>query len=197
QPFRLRDDPNASDCARKPYAAYVLVQTSSFRLTEGDDFDVGLRLEDCGGWIVDEWHDHKVFSHPPTADDARLLALDGVARLRAWTAAEPVRSNALFSHGVAARPGDAPTYFYALFKSADGNMRAYARAGGPAYAAGMRSGDVIEKIDNLDWWQYGTYQAQERAYDGRAHAFEIARGGRVLDVQLGAPFVASVAGGTL
>ena len=80
--------------------------------------------------------------------------------------------------------GDAPTYFFTLFKTDDGNMRAYVRAGGPAYAAGMRTGDVVEKLDGLDWWQYGTYQTQQRAYDGRPHSFEIERGGRRIDVDL-------------
>ena len=58
--FSVRDDANEGDCARKPYAAYVHVAVSQFTLIEGDDVDVGLRLEDCGGWIVQEWHDHRV-----------------------------------------------------------------------------------------------------------------------------------------
>ncbi len=65
QTLRLRDDPNASDCTNKKYAAYVLVTTSTFALTEGDDLDIGLRLQDCGGWIVGEWHDHQVVTPPP------------------------------------------------------------------------------------------------------------------------------------
>jgi hypothetical protein len=187
--FGSRDDPNAADCSHKPYAAYASVTTSSFRLIEGIDFDVGLRLEDCGGWIVDEWHDHRVSALAPTEADAREHALADVAALRAWAAADPIRSANLFALGVAAAPADKPSYFYAMFKTVDGNMRAYVRAGGPAYAAGLRSGDVIDKLDGKYWWEYGTYQTQQRAYDGKPHAFEIERAGTILDVRLGAPFV--------
>ncbi len=187
--LRFHDDPNASDCTHKRYAAYVRVAASTFHLLEGDDVDIGLRLEDCGGWIVDEWHDHELVVPPPAPSAARLLALQGVARVRAWALSEPVRSENLFARGVAARAGNRPTYFYAFFTSYDGNLRAYVRAGGPAYDAGLRSGDVIEKIDGLDWWRYGTYQAQQRAYDGRPHVFEIQRNGRAGEVRLAAPCV--------
>ena len=44
-------------------------------------------------------------------------------------------------------------------------MRVYVRGGGPAYVSGLRSGDVINKIDGKFWWEYGTYQSQQRAYD--------------------------------
>ena len=189
RPLRLHEDPNADDCARKRYSAYILVESSTFHLVEGDDVDVGLRLEDCGGWIVSEWHDHEVVTPPPDAVSARALALQGVARVHTWAAAEAVRSANLFGLGLATRPGTPPTYYYAFFTSADGNMRAYVRAGGPAYVAGLRSGDVIQKIDGLDWWMYGTYQAQQRAYDGKPHVFEIRRGGRSAEVRLSAPFV--------
>ena len=64
----------------------------------------------------------------------------------------------------------------------------YVRAGGPAFAAGLRSGDVVNKLDGKFWWEYGTYQTQQRAYDGKPHAFEIERGDKILDLQLGAPF---------
>src|SRR5580700_3885601 len=73
--LRFHDDPNASDCAHKRYAAYVRVAASTFHLLEGDDVDIGLRLEDCGGWIVDEWHDHELVVPPPAPTAARLLAL--------------------------------------------------------------------------------------------------------------------------
>ncbi len=193
-PLRLHEDPNASDCTRKRYAAYVWVTASTFALMEGDDVDVGLRLEDCGGWIVNEWHDHEVAPPPPSPGTARDLALQGVSRLRTWASAEPIRSANLFQTGVAAQPGAPPTYFYAFFTSSDGNMRAYVRAGGPAYDAGLRSGDVVEKIDGLEWWRYGTYQAQQRAYDGKAHVFEIERAGRVVEIRLAVPFVPSAQG---
>ncbi len=187
--FATDVDPNSADCSRKPYAAYLYVTTSTFALIEGIDFDVGLRLEDCGGWIVDEWHDHAVSALPPTEANARELALAGVARLRAWAQSERTRSTNLFDRGVAATPADKPTYFYSMFKTVDGNMRAYVRAGGPAYAAGLRSGDVIDKVDGKYWWEYGTYQTQQRAYDGKPHEFEIERSGKTIDVRLGEPFV--------
>ena len=186
--FDSGDDPNLRDCTNKPYAAYAYVTTSSFALLEGTDFDVGLRLEDCGGWIVNEWHDHAIVAGNPTAVNARAHALADVARLRAWAKTDPVRSANLFGLGAAVAPLDKPSYFYAMFKTVDGNMRIYARAGGPAFAAGLRSGDVVNKLDGKFWWEYGTYQTQQRAYDGKPHAFEIERGDKVLDLQLGAPF---------
>ncbi len=185
----VHEDPNASDCSNKRYAAYLLAESSTFHLIEGEDLDVGLRLEDCGGWIVQEWHDHAVLAQPPTSADARGLAMEGLQRLRAWAAADRARSANLFALGLAVRAGEKPTYLYALFKSDDGNLRAYVRAGGPAYAAGLRSGDVVENIDGVPWWQYGTYQSQARAYDGLPHAYEIVRDGRSLTIALGAPFV--------
>lgn len=180
---RAHEDPNASDCARKRYAAYVSVVTSEFQLVEGTDLDVGLVLEDCGGWIVQEWHDHEVV---PSADatEARALAQQGVLRWQQWAAAVPAVANDLYRDGVAMSPSDPPSYFYALFKTDDGKMRAYVRAGGPAYAAGMRSGDVVDRLDGLPWWEYGTYQTELRAYDGKPHAFEIERGGKTIDVDL-------------
>lgn len=190
QTIRLHEDPNASDCAQKRYAAYLYVATSAFSLIEGDDLDVGLRLQDCGGWIVAEWHDHEIVAPPPTAMQARALALQGAMRLRAWARAQPVRSANLFQIGVAAQPGDKPTYFYAFFRTNDGNLRAYVRAGGPAYVAGLRSGDVIETIDGVAWWQYGTYPSERRAYDGKPHALEVLRGSRRVEITLGAPFTA-------
>ncbi|HTU83364.1 MAG TPA: hypothetical protein VMF61_14615 [Candidatus Acidoferrales bacterium] len=180
--------PDATDCSDKPYAAFVQVTTSRFALIEGVDFDVGLRLEDCGGWIVDEWHDHRVYPSGPQAADARRLGREGAARLQDWASGDPVRSAELFADGVAAAAGDPPTYFYAFFKTVDGNMRVYVRGGGPAYAAGLRSGDVVEKLDGKPWWEYGTYQTEMRAYDGRPHAIEIEREGRTIDVTLGEPF---------
>jgi len=185
----VHEDPNTSDCSQKRYAAYVYVTATSFTLIEGDDVDVGLRLEDCGGWIVSEWHDHQVVAPPPADAIARMLAVQGVDRLRLWANADAVRSANLFNTGVAARTGDKPAYLYAFFRSDDGNLRAYVRAGGPAYAAGLRSGDVIEQIDGLPWWQYGTFQSERFAYDGRPHRFEIERGSHPLEITLGAPFI--------
>ena len=179
--FAWHGDPNASDCSAKPYAAYIYVSAATFTLIEGTDLDIGLRLEDCGGWIVQEWHDHQIESN--AVADAAALAAQGVARLRAWAAGDP-SAPALFANGLALAPGASPGYLYAIFKTVDGNMRIYARAGGPAYDAGLRSGDVLEKIDGRFWWEYGTYQTEQRSYDGKPHAFEIQRGARTLDVTL-------------
>jgi hypothetical protein len=193
--LRIHEDPNSTDCSTKRYAAYLRVGSSIFALTRGDDLDVGLRLEDCGGWIVDEWHDHAVIAPHADASAARALANQGAARLRAWALSDPVRSGNLFALGAAVRPGDRPAYFYSLFRTIDGNMRVYVRAGGPAYAAGLRSGEVVETIDGKAWWLYGTYPAQELAYDGKPHTFEVLQGGRAVDIALRAPFTATASDG--
>jgi hypothetical protein len=65
------------------------------------------------------------------------------------------------------------------------------RPGGPAYAAGLRTGDVVDKLDGRFWWEYGTYQTQLRAYDGKPHDFDVQRGtvgGPPAHVQLGEAF---------
>jgi hypothetical protein len=189
QGFAYRSDPDADDCARKPYAAYIQILVSTFHLSEGTDLDIGLRLEDCGGWIVNEWHDHQLETSAPTPQEAAALASEGAARLREWAEGEPARASALFKQGIDAAPGDPPSYYYAFFKTPDGNMRVYVRAGGPAYEDGLRSNDVLEKIDGLFWWDYGTFQTQRRAYDGKPHRFEVQRGGKTLDVQLTDPYM--------
>jgi hypothetical protein len=181
-------DPNATDCSATPFAAYADVLTSTFQLLEGVDLDVGIRLEDCGGWVVSEWHDHRVFAQP-TRDDAAALAREGAARVADWAHAQPSRSQALFERGLALVPGDPPTYLYALFKTVDGEMRVYARAGGPAYDAGLRSGDIVDTVDGKYWWEYGTYQTQQRAYDGKPHEYGIRRGKTTYDIRLGDPLV--------
>jgi hypothetical protein len=192
---RIHDDPNASDCSGKRYAAYLRVGSSVFALASGDDLDIGLRLEDCGGWIVDEWHDHAVIAPHAGGDAARALASQGLTRLRAWALSDPVRSGNLFALGAAVRPGDRPAYFYTLFRTDDGNLRVYVRAGGPAYAAGLRSGEVVENIDGKAWWLYGTYPAQELAYDGKPHTFEVLQGGRAVEIALASPFTAMAGDG--
>jgi hypothetical protein len=193
--MRIHDDPNASDCSTKRYAAYLRVGSSVFALASGDDLDIGLRLEDCGGWIVDEWHDHAVVAPHASPEAARALANQGLARLRVWALSDPVRSRNLFGLGAAVRPGDRPAYFYSFFRTIDGNLRVYVRAGGPAYVAGLRSGEVVDSIDGKAWWLYGTYPAEELAYDGKPHRFEVLQGGRAVDIALGAPFTATASDG--
>jgi TRAP-type C4-dicarboxylate transport system permease large subunit len=181
--FAWHGDPNAGDCSVKPFTAYAFVNAATFALTDGTDLSVAVRLEDCGGWIVDEWHEHELEAGTPNAAQAQALAAAAAARLEDWAARDP-RAAALFARGVAAGPGEAPGYLYALTKTVDGNMRAYVRAGGPAYAAGLRTGDIVTKVDGHFWWEYGTYQTQARAYDGKPHSFEVQRGSTTLDVQL-------------
>ncbi len=185
--FSMQTDPNADDCARKGYAAYVSVSSTRFTIVEGTDVDIGVKLLDCGGWEVAEWHDHHVFKQP-SAQDVEQLAAQGVSRLHEWAQANPVRWSHLIAQGVAYAHSDPPTYFYALFKTVDGNMRTYVRGGGPAYIAGMRTNDIVDKLDGKYWWEYGTYQTQARAYDGKPHSFELERAGKTIDVQLGEPF---------
>jgi len=105
-----------------------------------------------------------------------------------WAQNNPYRWSHLLTQGLAYAPNDPATYFFALFKTVDGNMRTYVRGGGPAYAAGMRTNDVVERLDGKFWWEYGTYQTQARAYDGKPHSFELQRAGKTLEIQLGEPF---------
>jgi hypothetical protein len=185
--FAMQTDPNAQDCAGKSYAAYVQVLSTRFTLLEGTDVDVGVRLFDCGGWVVNEWHDHAVFKQPSTSD-IESLGMQGAQRMQHWGTQNSQRWTHLLTQGLAYASGDAPTYYFSLFKTVDGNMRTYVRAGGPAYDAGMRTNDIVNKLDGLYWWEYGTYQTQARAYDGKPHSFELQRGKATLNIQLGEPF---------
>jgi len=174
-------DPAASDCRAKPYAAVLRITVTS--LGEDDGRDVGLELLDCAGWSVDQWH---------TGGAVRTAALAALFRLRLWSRDHPALAAEVFERGLAYDPSSAkPTYFYVLFKPADGYMRALVRPGGPAWLAGLRTGDVIDKLDGRFWWEYGTYQTQLRAYDGEPHSFDVERagvGGPPAHIQLQAPF---------
>lgn len=173
-------DPAASDCAAKPYAAVLRVTVSP--LLHGG-VDVGAELLDCAGWSVDQWH---------AQGEVRDAALAALFRLRTWMRERPDYAAEVLQHGLAFDPAKpAPTYFYVLFKPSDGYLRALVRAGGPAYLAGLRTGDVIDEIDGKFWWEYGTYQSELRAYDGKPHVFDVERGrvgGPAGRVQLGEPF---------
>lgn len=186
--FASSDDPNATDCSRKTYAAFVTATSTFFHLTEGTDLDIGVVLSDCGGWEASEWHDHRVFPQAPNRTDIEQLAMQGLERMRGWSQRNAVRAANLFSKGLAYAPGDSPTYYFSMFKTVDGQMRTYVRAGGPAYETGLRTDDIVDKLDGRFWWEYGTFQTQLRAYDGKPHDFEIERGTRTLDIQLGQPF---------
>ncbi len=175
-----RGDPSASDCAAKPYAAALKLTVTPLG---SDGRDTGLELLDCAGWSVEQWH---------AQEPVGQAALDVLFRLRAWTRDHPALAGEVFERGLAFDPSaPRPTYFYVLFKPSDGYMRAIVRPGGPAYAAGLRTGDVIDKLDGKFWWEYGTYQTELRAYDGLPHDFDVERGkvgGPPGHVQLGAPF---------
>ena len=184
------DDANLSDCSRKPYAALARVHVSTYPAPLGTGLDVDLELLDCAGWGVDQWDANAQFANAPTLLQVRRLALAALFRLRVWMREHPVLARGLFERGLAYDPHSAaPTYFYSLFKTDDGYMRAMVRPGGPAYVAGLRSNDIVDKLDGKFWWEYGTYQTQRRAYDGMAHVYEITRGKQQLTVRLGEPFV--------
>lgn len=186
--IEVSGDPSTSDCRDKPYAAVAQIETTVIHGSAGWNFDAGLLLLDCAGWNVDEWHEQLELAHPPDAADAEKLGINLLLRLHTWMYSEPALAETLFSRGLAYEPHGPPTYLYTLFKTSDGEMRAFVRPGGPAYDAGMRTNDIVEKIDDRWWWEYGTYQAEQRAYDGQVHSFELKRGKSTLVVRLGEPF---------
>jgi hypothetical protein len=179
--LELTAAPPDAPCSAHAYAALLLVSA--------DARDVGLQLEDCANWPVDEWYGD-------ARPDAERAALGLLFRFRTWTLEHPALANSLLSRGLAFRADDPPTYYYSLFKTADGQMRAYVRPGGPAYDAGLRTNDVVSKLDGKFWWEYGTFQTQRRAYDGKPHTFVVTRAGRELTIALGAPFVPAAATAT-
>ena len=162
------------DCTSAPYASIVRVSV--------DADDVGLQLFDCAGWSVDQWH--------AQGGDVRADALGDLDRVRVWMRVHPAYAANVFGRGIAFDPSDPrPTYFFTLFKTNDGIMRALVRAGGPAWIAGLRTGDIVDKVDGRYWWEYGTYQTQLRAYDGKPHTFDVTRGNRHdIHVELGEPY---------
>jgi hypothetical protein len=187
KPVVAPGDPMAADCSRKPYAAYLRLASDNAQTVRGTIVDVGVELLDCAGWHVDQWWEQRIV---PQLDDAtaREMGLAALQRMWLWSYLNPDVSAALFARGLAFLPGtSAPTYLYTLFKTDDGNMRAWVRPGGPAYAAGMRTNDIVWKIDGRWWWEYGTYQTQIKAYDGMPHTFALARGRQDLTVTLGGP----------
>ena len=188
--LRLPALPDSSGCATTPFTAIAIV-TVQFYAGPGtpDGMDAGLELRDCAGWPVEQWHE--------VADDPRPVSTNAVYqrealalwfRLRTWMQYHRDLADALFNTGLAYTKAQQPAYFYTLFKTVDGQMRAYVRAGGPAYAAGLRTNDVVEKLDGKYWWEYGTYQTQAKAYDGKPHTFEITRGKEKQSISLGQPY---------
>jgi hypothetical protein len=168
----------AATCANMPYASVMRVTTEPV----GETLDVGIELTDCAGWSVNQWHEQGA--------DPAPLGLAALRRVRSWMVDHPAFADNVFARGIADDPARAgATYFYVLFKTSDGQMRVLARPGGPAWTAGLRTGDVVDKVDGRYWWEYGTYQTQLRAYDGKPHTFDISRAGQSdIHVALGAPF---------
>ena len=180
--------PPMAACTDAPYDGYLDVTLSSWRGTDSVTTDAGIELYDCAGWSVDQWHEQRTTPAELDRDGVERLALAALFRLRTWTVEQPGLASALFTNGLANVPGASPpSYFYTLFKTDDGYMRAYVRPGGPAYAAGLRTDDIVDKVDGRFWWEYGTYQTQQRAYDGKPHVFDVTRGKQQLTVRLGAP----------
>jgi len=169
-------DPGANDCSAKAYVAVARVSVTPS--------DIGLELSDCAGWPVGQWY-------VPHGSDVRASALAALFRMRTWTLEAPTLAATLFDRGLAYDVARGkPTYFYSLFKTTDGQMRAFVRPGGPAYAAGLRTNDIVVKLDGKFWWEYGTFQTQSRAYDGKPHVFGVTKGidGPASTVTLGEPF---------
>ena len=166
------------DCSVLPYASIMRVSVTAGAAAQ----DIGLELFDCAGWSVDQWH--------AQGGDARVAVLGDLDRVRVWMRVHPGLAANVLGRGIAFDPSAArPTYFFTLYKTNDGIMRALVRAGGPAWTAGLRTGDVVDKVDGKYWWEYGTYQTQLRAYDGRPHTFEVTRGAQhAIHVALGEPF---------
>jgi hypothetical protein len=187
---RLDVVPPAHDCAAATYTALLLVRAQVYGAPgTRDGFDTALELSDCAGWPVTEWHVLRDDPRPLASNaPVQEAALATLFRLRTWMIDRPELAAALFTTGLAYEPGSGPTYFYSLFKTNDGQMRAFVRPGGPAYAAGLRTNDIVVKLDGKFWWEYGTFQTQRRAYDGQAHTFDITRGKDELSVALGAPY---------
>jgi hypothetical protein len=182
--------PSARDCSTSRYAALLVFRVQLLGGRDGapGSFDTGLELYDCAGWPVDQWHIVRdVEASPPSTTERERAALAALFRFRTWRVEHPDISAALLEHGLA-YAGGSPTYFYSLSKTVDGQMRAFVRPGAPAYLAGLRTNDVVVKLDGKYWWEYGTFQTQRRAYDGQPHTFEITRGNQTLTITLGAPF---------
>ena len=181
KPFRVvrvGADAAARDCSAVPYAGLLRVSVEPAGALD----DVGLQLFDCAGWSVDQWH--------VQGPDDRTGALADLDRLRTWMHERPALAANVFGRGIAYDPAEPrPTYFFTLFKTNDGIMRALVRPAGPAWIAGLRTGDVVDKVDGKFWWEYGTYQTQIRAYDGKPHTFEVTRGGvHGIKIALGDPY---------
>jgi hypothetical protein len=172
----LVGDPATADCAQKEYAAVLRVESAETIAERRPVVETDATLSDCAGWPVDEFHESAALTHPAGDDDARAGALAALFRLRVWTHEHPGEARSLFGEGLARSAAPRSSYLFSFFKTVDGNMRAFVRPGGPAWNAGLRTNDVVDKVDGKWWWEYGTYQTQLRAYDGKPHTLEVHRG---------------------
>jgi len=163
----IASDPAQNDCSRKTYGSVLRLSVTP--LIDGPS-DVGIELLDCAGWSVDQWHEQ--------GTNLPQLGLEALFRVHGWMIDHPAFATELFGRGLAYDPTHpVATYFYVLYKPDDGYMRALVRPGGPAWIAGLRTGDIVDTIDGKHWWEYGTFQTQQKAYDGLPHIFGIYRGG--------------------
>lgn len=193
RPLPYDGDAAASDCRAKPFAADARIAADDTRYDDGVLVEVTFDLVDCAGWEVDQWTSQRLL--PPDAGRGEVVhALRTLARHAAtdadvWAHRHAERARRLFADGLGVLPGDPPTYLYAFFKTPDGRMHVAARPGGPAWQAGIRTGDVLVKLDGKFWWEYGTFQTERRAYDGLPHTLLMERRKRRFEVTLGSPLV--------
>jgi len=179
--LELSSPPGDGSCSERPFAAIVVLASTAT--------DTNLMLNDCANWPVDQFD--VTWTEPPSEaqkDFYERTGLEALFRVRTWTLVHPDRASELFARGLVCPSVDVPTYLYTLFKTPDGQMRTYVRPGGPADAAGLRTNDIVEKLDGLDWWEYGTYQAEQRATDGKPHTLDMMRGSKSFTVSLERPF---------
>ncbi|TAM73484.1 hypothetical protein EPN44_13895 [bacterium] len=191
RPLSFEGDAAESDCRVKPFAADARIAADDTPYADGLLVEVTFDLVDCAGWEVDQWTEQRLLpggaSRAEVERALRTLARHAVTDADIWAHLHRQRAQRLFGEGLALLPGDPPTYLYSFYKTPDGKMRVAVRPGGPAWEAGVRGGDVLVRLDGTFWWEYGTFQTQRRAYDGRPHTLSLERGARTLEVRLGAP----------
>ena len=178
----LHDDPNAAPTARANRTPRTcLVKTPHVRAGRRDRsrrrpaaWKIAAAGSSTNGTTI-------AIVPPADADGARrTLALARPATgCDAWAPRDAATQRPISSRAASrCSAGDPPSYFYALFKTVDGNMRAYVRAGGPAYVARpCATGDVIDKIDGRVWWDVRhVSDAVARLRRASRTAFEVERG---------------------
>jgi len=151
--------------AGSPRAGLVVDITSSVDTAAS----ASVALVDCAAWPVEQW---TLSARASDEEDAmRKLAASVLFALRLWQHHVPDQFAALFDTGNATPQDGRCDPELSLVKTADGQLRAVVRAGGPAYVAGLRTNEPVIMIDGRDWWEYGTYQSQQRVHDGNPHVY--------------------------